>query len=77
MRKLLGSIRAIIRALLLGGAGALSLWSQTVAAPGSAGAPRAARELARGTVLAFADIATDAAPAATSTIVGWETRRLV
>ena len=80
MRKIL---TAIVRALLLGSSGALSLWSQQPAAP------RAARELARGTVLALADIAVDATTvvatgatgaAATTvgpTIVGWEVRRLV
>lgn len=70
MRKVL---KFLVRAVLLGGSGALSLWSQQPAAP------RAARELARGTLLAAADIATDttAARALAPAIVGWEVRRLV
>ena len=88
MRKL---ITAILRAMLLGGSGALSLWSQqptgaimaaTATSHATADAPRAARALARGTVLAIADMVSDGAaspvsPATVPAIVGWETRRMV
>ena len=64
-------IKSVVRAMLLGGSGALSLWSQE---PAPRVVAHAARELARGTVLTSADIATDAAA---PSVLGWETRRLV
>lgn len=67
-------IKSFVRAMLLGGSGALSLWSQE---PASRAVAHAAHELARGTVLTSADIATGATGATAPSVVGWETRRLV
>ena len=67
-------MRRVVKGLLLGASAGLKLWAQApVSTPATT--PVASRDLARGTILAMADVRADSALAAGLT--GWEVRRVI
>jgi flagella basal body P-ring formation protein FlgA len=70
-------LRRVVKGLLLGASASLRLWAQAPAtAPVAAVAPVAARDLARGTILAVADVRADSVVQA-ERLAGWEVRRVL